>query len=129
MFFAASFEMTSSVGPTTSTPSVPSRSTTLAAPPPVVVITATRWRFAGFLAGEQRRQLEQVFQRVDAQHAVRAEKRVGHFVGAGHRAGVGSGEVLPDFGAAELVDDDGLARRISAARARARAGRHRVSFP
>ena len=71
---------------------------------------------SGFLAGDQRRQFEQRFQVIHAQHAVRAEKRVGDFVGACHRAGVRGGEILSEFGAAELVNDDGFVGRVSAPR-------------
>jgi len=42
MFLAVRSAMTRSDGATTSTPTVPSRSATTAAPPPVVVMTATR---------------------------------------------------------------------------------------
>ncbi len=70
---------------------------------------------ARLLLREQRRQLEQGFQHVHAQHALGPEKSVCHRVGAGHRAGVRGGHVLADFGAAELVDDDGLARGVGAA--------------
>ena len=70
----------------------------------------------GFLARDQRRQFEQGFEHVDAQHAVRAEIGVRHFVGARERAGVRGGKVLPDVGAAKLVNDHGFVGRVGAPR-------------
>ena len=52
---------------------------------------------ARFAAFDQRRQFEQRFQRIDAQDAVRLEKSIHGFRGAGHRAGVRGGEILTDF--------------------------------
>ena len=64
---------------------------------------------AGFLVGDQRRQLEQGFQHVHAQHAVLPEECIRQLVGSRHRAGVRCGEVLSDLRAPELVDNHRLA--------------------
>ncbi len=68
-------------------------------------------------AGDQGRQLEQRFQQVHAQHAVGAEKRVRHVVGAGHGPGMGGRELDADVGASELEHDHRLAGGVRAPRA------------
>ena len=63
----------------------------------------------GLLSAHQRRQLEKGLEHINAQHSMRPEERLGHFVAARHCAGVRSGEILPDFRAPKLVYDHGLA--------------------
>ena len=67
---------------------------------------AGRWS----LTGKQRRQLEQIFQRIDPNHAVSAEKSICHCVRTGYRAGVRRRNLLSDLGTSELVDDNRLLR-------------------
>ncbi len=104
------------VGATTSTPSVPSRSTTLAAPPPVVVMTATRCRCEGLLAAQSAGSSNR-FSSVSTRRMPCARKKASAISSrARHRAGMRCGEILPDFRAAELVDDHLLARCVRAPR-------------
>jgi len=67
---------------------------------------AGRWS----LTGKQRRQLEQIFQRIDPNHAVSAKESIRHCVGASYRAGVRCCNLLTDLRTSELVDDNGLPR-------------------
>ena len=69
-----------------------------------------------FLSGEQRRDLDQRFEHVDAHDAAVAEVRVERRVRAGERTGVRARELDAERGAAELVRDERLARRMRHAR-------------
>ena len=116
------------LGGTTSTPMVPSRSTTVAAPPPVVDMTATRWRLAG-----------------GGLRAARAARTA--FPGCRRAGSRGRGRTRPpprrsppsrrcarrpgpsDFRAAELVCDDLLAGGARRGARRAPAAERRAWFP
>ena len=73
---------------------------------------------SGFPPAHQGGQLEQRLQLIDAQHAVRAEERVGRLVRSGHGAGVRRRKIATHLGASELVDDDRFAGRRRAVRRR-----------
>ena len=107
-------------GSTMSRPAIAMLSTTMAAPPPVVVATATRlplpligWRRA---IDQQRRHIDQRFEHRHPRDAVAAAEGVEGGVGAGDGAGMRFGQLLADLGAAELVGDHRLARRMGAPR-------------
>ena len=90
-FFPIVRSMIGASAASSSTPRMPRRSTTVAAPPPVVVTTrdARRTRqIRRFAPRQQRADLEQRFQHVDAHDAAIAEVRVERGVAAGERAGV-----------------------------------------
>ena len=73
---------------------------------------------SGLPSAHQSGQLEQRLQLIDAQHAVRAEERVGRLVRSGHGAGVRRRKIATHLGASELVDDDRFAGRRRAVRRR-----------
>ena len=98
-------------GSAMSRPAIAMLSTTIAAPPPVVVATATRLPpvRARRPIDQQRRHVDQRFEHRHARDAVAPAEGIEGRVGAGDRAGVRLGELLADVGAAELVGDDRLA--------------------
>ena len=105
----------SALGGSTAMPRLASGSTTMVAPPAVVVTTPTvgapRAACARRHARQQREALDQPFQRIDARDAAVGQERVGHVVLAGERAGVGDRKLARRGRAAELVGEHRLAAR------------------
>ena len=120
MPFAAKRAKVSALGCAISTPRIASGSTTMMAPPAVVVTTATLRRpradRADRRAAHQRQRFEQGFEAFHPRDAAIGEERARDVVLAGERAGVRDGELARRRRAAELVGDDRLAARRGAER-------------
>ena len=127
MPFSASRAKVSGLGCAISTPRMASGSTTMMAPPAVVVSTATRGgRAPTGRIGVRRTSGSasiSAFEAFDPRDAAIGEERARHIVLAGKRAGVGDGKLARRRRAAELVGDDRLAARRGPEREVAQRGR------